>query len=346
MFGDVDVFSDDFKWGHRVQTSANEPDSEVEQTSKNEELKSAEEEEESEESESERLEFNKNEKNISKMASNEACNIVDNIISQQFIQWTIRFILIVYGSIGSLSLLLLIFYSLDYFITFWYSEYSSFDYVFLYSLIGLCSIGALIGMYGTCVFGQILHQIQSISTSNENLKKYAQSASNHTSVIEKSRDMFQFRIDSILESDQYLKAQIASFRELEKCLKSITSKSNNSKIIALQNHTQILLRQLKQLKMEIERTKVLNLFCSLQFGDDDDEGLNEYEYKVFINRLDDEIKSKFKLKTFKDMDHNGDGTIDLAEFQAELDKIYNRMPGKQATLTGDNERGKRLIEWM
>merc|ERR1711933_380948 len=72
-------------------------------------------------------------------------------------------------------------------------------------------------------------------------------------------------------------------------------------------------------------TNLLNLFYELEFNDDDIPGLSQYEYQTFLARLDEDIASKFKFKTYEQMDVNGDGTIDLEEFQAELDRIYNRM---------------------
>merc|ERR1712129_504673 len=78
----------------------------------------------------------------------------------------------------------------------------------------------------------------------------------------------------------------------------------------------------KTMQVEVDKTNLLNLFYEIEFRDDGADGLNENEYKIFTGRLDDATAAKFK--SFREMDINGDGNIDMDEFQTELDRIYNR----------------------
>ena len=254
--------------------------------------------------------LNKNVKNLSKMEARNAADLVDKLVPQKLVRWTVRFIMFVYGFIGILSLLLLVFYCMDYFISFWYSDYSSYDYVFLYSIIGLCSVGAFLGLYGTFKFGEIDEQMQILKSSNENLKTQVHNVADTGEKLKDSIEEFQNQVDSIMDNENDLKAQIKAFQKLEQTLKS-ESKSNNAEIVGFLRDVQTLFRDFKVLQVQVEKTNLLNLFYEIEFRDDDIEGLNENEYEMFLARLDDETASKFKMKSFKEMDVNGDGTIDL-----------------------------------
>merc|ERR550539_489580 len=292
--------------------------------------------------------LNKNVKNLSKMDARNAADLVDLIVPQQFVRWTVRFIMFVYGFIGILSLLLLIFYCMDYFISFWYSDYSSYDYVFLYTIIGLCSVGAFIGLYGTFKFGEIDEQMQILKSSNEALKAQVNNVADTGDKLKDSIDQFQNQVDSIMDNENDLKAQIKAFQRLEQTLKS-ESRSNNAEIVGFLKDVQTLFRDFKVLQIQVEKTNLLNLFYEIEFRDDDIEGLNENEFDMFLGRLDDETASKFKLKSFEEMDVNADGTIDLNEFQAELDRIYNRMDASTMLKTKGKKRKKgkknKAKEW-
>ena len=115
---------------------------------------------------------------------------------------------------------------------------------------------------------------------------------------------------------------------MEMALKA-EAKENNTEIVKFLREVQSVFGEFKLLQIQVQKANLLNLFYELEYKHDDEEGLDEEEYKMLLSRLD--IETRNKLKSFREMDQNGDGTIDLKEFQLEMDRIFNQMNTKKRT---------------
>ena len=92
------------------------------------------------------------------------------------------------------------------------------------------------------------------------------------------------------------------------------------------------------------------MFYELEFRDDNIEGLNQNEFKQFKARLDEETAKKFR--TFKELDVDGNGTIDIDEFQKELNRIFNTLNTKLGGYKRKKKKGdtgssneKKIDQW-
>ena len=165
---------------------------------------------------------------MNKINAENAVNIVDVILPQKIVRGAMTLIIGLYGFVGVFSVALLIAYCLDYFVSTVYSTYSSYDYVFIYVLIGLITVGSLIGLYGTFKYGEIDEQMAHLEHENKKLSKRIKNVSAHGTALKTSVNAFQAQVDMIMDNKQDLKSQIKAFQTLENQLK-LESKSNNRK---------------------------------------------------------------------------------------------------------------------
>merc|ERR1712228_55902 len=80
-----------------------------------------------------------------------------------------------------------------------------------------------------------------------------------------------------------------------------------------------LLREYEHIKRQNEKADILKLFYDKQ-GLDGEDGLSREEFDYLVFSLDDDMKNEFP--NFEDFDENGDGVIDIFEFDNMLDEIY------------------------
>lgn len=280
----------------------------------------------------------KNLKNFKKIQKEDAVNIVDVIVPQKLIRWIIGFVITIYGFVGIFSIILLIVYCLNYFVSTVYRSYSNYDYIFLYTIIGLISFGAFIGLYGTFKYGEIDEQMEVLDKENKKLTKQIKAASTDNELLGNSISAFNLQVDTIMDNKSDLKSQIKAFQRLENELKQ-ESKSNNQEIIEFLKEVQKLFREFKILQTTVERANLLSLFYELEFRDDDIEGLSRSEFEKFKSRLDNETAKKFRH--FDLLDTNGDETIDMNEFERECDRIFNTLSTKSMFGFKSKAKGKR-----
>eukprot|EP01084_Bolivina_argentea_P115330 205112_1 len=264
-----------------------------------------------------------------------AVGIVDTWIPEKLVMRGIKLMIGIYGFIGVICIVLVLMYCIDYYASTVWDTYPRFDGVFLWIIISLNTLGALIGFYGTFKFGPIDEQMEDLEKQNENLQKELDSVDNEVTDLNQSITSFEEQIGSIISNEHDLNAQITAFTKLENALKA-EARSNNTEIVNFLKEVQTLFTEFKKLQTQVEKANLLNLFYELEFRGDDEEGLSKSEFKIFMSRLDKQTAANFN-KTFEEMDLNGDGTIDLNEFQRELEDMYDKINTKIEV----GEKGKK-----
>jgi len=251
-----------------------------------------------------------------------ASHIVDKMIPPRLMSWAIKIILAIYSVIGVFCLTLLVLFCVAYLASYQYQYGSSFFKLFLYIIIGIITFGALFGMYATFKFGEIDEQLLELKEHNRQLDEQVKSVAADGDNLASSINAFSAQVDVIMDNESDLKSQIKAFNRLENELKA-EARSNNKEIVQFLQDVQLLFREFKALQITVEKANLLQLFYEIELRDDGSDGLNKNEYEIFMARLDPETAQKFK--SFREMDRNGDGNIDIDEFQTELNRIYDRL---------------------
>ena len=103
-----------------------------------------------------------------------------------------------------------------------------------------------------------------------------------------------------------------------------------------------LFAEYEYIKFQNEKAHLLSLFYDMQNADDDEDGLSPAEFKYLLYDLDEHILERFS--EFDQFDLNGDGVIDINEFETVLDNVYRdifpnvQMRGANRTVGGHYNR--------
>eukprot|EP01083_Nonionella_stella_P128839 390529_1 len=124
-----------------------------------------------------------------------------------------------YGFIGLICIITLIVYSANHFVATFYNTYDEHDEIFLWVIIGLCTTGSTLGMYGTFKYGAVDEQMQILQFQNAELKDSIKDVAVETENLQEHIKEFELQVDGIKENENDLKAQIKSFSKLESELK-------------------------------------------------------------------------------------------------------------------------------
>ena len=81
-------------------------------------------------------------------------------------------------------------------------------------------------------------------------------------------------------------------------------------------------REYEYIKLQNEKADLLKLFYEQQ-GLDGEDGLSPTEYEYLVFNLDENIREIFP--SFEEFDENGDGVIDIFEFDDVLDRVYKQL---------------------
>merc|ERR1711933_208847 len=119
-----------------------------------------------------------------------------------------------------------------------------------------------------------------------------------------------------LEHDaKELDEETKEFEGLVEELRNIAG--DNQDILALLDNTNKIFNDMRTVVLENERAHLLSTFYECAFRDDDNR-MDEEEYKRFLGRLSKQQRKKFRdLGTFKEL-AGDDDHIDLQEFQKML----------------------------
>merc|ERR1712157_439201 len=126
-----------------------------------------------------------------------------------------------------------------------------------------------------------------------------------------------------LEHDaQELDKETQEFEGLVEELKSIAG--DNEDILALLDNTNKIFNDVRKVVLENERAHLLSTFYECAFRDDDNR-MDEEEYRRFLGRLSKRQREKFKsLGTFKSL-AGDDDHIDLQEFRDMLEEVLTEV---------------------
>merc|ERR1712129_477726 len=128
---------------------------------------------------------------------------------------------------------------------------------------------------------------------------------------------------SDLEHDaQELDKETQEFEGLVEELRNIAG--DNEDILALLDNTNKIFNDMRKVVLENERAHLLSTFYECAFRDDDNR-MDEEEYRRFLGRLSKRQREKFKkLGDFKSL-AGDDDHIDLQEFQDMLEEVLTEV---------------------
>ena len=211
--------------------------------------------------------------------------------------------------------------------------------IWLRTVIGLISVGAMLGMYVTFKFGGVDEEIDALKEQNKVLMAALQDVVVDPAELQNALAQFQEQIDLICDNKLDLERQVGALDRLEKDLKA-EARNNTPDIGRFLREVQGIFAEFKLLQIQVQQANLLNLFYELEFRDDDEEGLNQVEYNELVSRLD--AATAEKMKRFESIDINGDGTIDLGEFQHEIDRIFKKINTKKQNKLRSRQSVDRL----
>merc|ERR1712083_361587 len=158
----------------------------------------------------------------------------------------------------------------------------------------------------------------------------------------KQEELAAINADLMETSNEY-RANIGRFQEIDEKLKTLGD-SNIAGLEALQEMSHHVMGSLKKEMIQHQRDILRTTHEAVEYGDDDQEGMNKQEYERFLAALPAEYRDRFLSmgKTFEDI-AGDDGVIDLDEFTALADKfsitnmLMEKDQGKEADIVYSKE---------
>jgi len=269
-------------------------------------------------------------------------NALDNVLPESLVRKIVRLLVSLYGCIGCFCILALVLYCLDLLAASAIEsiEYDGYGEHILRGAIGLISVGALLGMYVTFKFGAMDEQLDRMEQENKEMLNEVKGLRDDGVRMANAVQAFDSQLDEMKDSEKKLKSQIESLDELEDELKGISTE-NNEEIQKWMTEVKQVFGEFQSLQILLQKANLLNLFYEMECRDDTHDGLNKEEYEAFLFRLDQQTRVKMK-KTFGEMDADGDGILNLGEFQDALEKLI-KMPDEPMNDTTEKagKKGKK-----
>eukprot|EP00484_Ammonia_sp_Unknown_P022259 CAMPEP_0197040804 /NCGR_PEP_ID=MMETSP1384-20130603/17456_1 /TAXON_ID=29189 /ORGANISM="Ammonia sp." /LENGTH=315 /DNA_ID=CAMNT_0042471629 /DNA_START=50 /DNA_END=997 /DNA_ORIENTATION=- len=192
----------------------------------------------------------------------------------------------------------------------------------LISILSICTmtwVGAIVGMIGVYLWGTVEDCVDWFREQNN---KFAQNigvlTETRKQVKEVTRKVFS-DVQALQEQSAALTKHLDSFEELRASLEKICgdNKDLNKMLGEINDQYNDLVTVISQ----NERASLLSIYYEVSMLDREG-GLNEREYTKFLGRLNNKTKQLFmEYGDFATVDKDGDGNVDLKEFEAVLDEV-------------------------
>jgi len=193
----------------------------------------------------------------------------------------------------------------------------------LYGLIIFLTtlVSVFIATWGTFKFGTIEMHIQRFKKQNNAFSLEIEDLRKENVRLKSNVQMVHKSVGNLKRESTNLDENIAAFDELRESLQDIAGDHEDmNKMI---NNLLNMSNNMRELSNANMKAQLLNQYYEFEFRDDN-AGMSRNEYKRFLNCLDNETRLKFEnAKSFRNLDVDGDGNIDVKEFQNACDIILN-----------------------
>eukprot|EP01083_Nonionella_stella_P056388 148492_1 len=227
-----------------------------------------------------------------------------------------------YGMICTLSVFALAFYLFDIFYSTFDGSFDAYiDYV-LFGVVALTLIGSVFGCCLTYKFGTIGSNIDRFSERTSALRKKVEGFTQVQQQLHAEVGNLKGTVTGVEKNKDNLLATAEQFATLSETLHD-DSRGNNEFALMMDEMHDSLWEEYEKIKMEAEKADILKLFYDKQDLDDDQAGLSKREFEWLMFDLDEEVQKLFP--SFEEMDEDGNGNIDVLEFEKYLDVVYKKI---------------------
>ena len=178
------------------------------------------------------------------------------------------------------------------------------------------------GLFFTHRYGGTTQQIRILESAGALLKANNDEFANQAGQLQSEvAQLTRFTDINIRQTQDKLESIVEDGEEIGRIAKSInTNNEETAEMFKIIKEIQVLT---KQLRRDIGRNELMKIYYELENSDDNEAGLNKKEYDRFIDRLDKETADAFReVTTFRRMDRNNNGVIEVGEFEQALNDVY------------------------
>merc|ERR1719499_2868027 len=187
----------------------------------------------------------------------------------------------------------------------------------IWCILGTSLISSLLGAWAVYKYGVIQDQIDRLKEENSKYEKEIEELGNTRKQLGSEVTELQGTVQNLEHDAKELDEEAKEFEGLVEELRNIAG--DNQDILALLDNTNKIFNDMRKVVLENERAHLLSTFYECAFRDDDNR-MDESEYRRFLGRLSKRQRDKFKkLGDFKTL-AGDDDAIDLNEFQDMLEE--------------------------
>eukprot|EP01084_Bolivina_argentea_P094408 169716_1 len=203
------------------------------------------------------------------------------------------------------------------------TEISAIVYFFIIFAVNL--IGSCVGLVGVYNWGPVSEVINFFQQQNETFGSNIKQLNQIQVLLKKEVQAIQFSISKTTQTNHDLEQNLSQFDKLESELRMACDQNVN--LVDFLDEVNKQCADLKQITYQNEKTQLLSIYleissrCSKRFGQ---ASLTKDGYNRFLSRLNNVTRNEFELQGgFEVMDTNGDGRVDVEEFEKMFDVVWD-----------------------
>eukprot|EP00485_Elphidium_margaritaceum_P011563 CAMPEP_0202686748 /NCGR_PEP_ID=MMETSP1385-20130828/2517_1 /ASSEMBLY_ACC=CAM_ASM_000861 /TAXON_ID=933848 /ORGANISM="Elphidium margaritaceum" /LENGTH=365 /DNA_ID=CAMNT_0049341395 /DNA_START=21 /DNA_END=1118 /DNA_ORIENTATION=+ len=247
----------------------------------------------------------------------------EDILPKKLLQLTQYTILFGFGLITLCGFAALLFYILDQAAAVFDADLDQYLIYVGIIVVVLTEIGCLIGCFVSFKFG-------TVSSNIDLLKDQTHKIADNVADFREIREMLKSQVNELKSTLRQINTEknelYKTVNKFDKLSESLQDKDGKSKHTAFAEECSTMVDdlygQFEKIKLANDKANLLKIFYDKQ-GDDGEDGLNPTEYEYLMFDLDEDIRERFP--TFEEFDINGDGVIDIFEFEQKLDELYEKI---------------------
>jgi len=188
----------------------------------------------------------------------------------------------------------------------------------IWEMLLVSALCSLLGAWAVYRYGVIQDQIDRLKEENEKYQHEIDKLQETRKKLALEVSELQNVVHSLQQNASELSEQAKQFDGLLQDLKKIAG--DNADLNNIINQTNNIFNDMRKTVLENERAHLLSTYYECAFRDDNN-GMDENEYKRFLGRLSADQRKKFEAEgTFKQI-AGDDDQIDIHEFQALLEHV-------------------------
>jgi len=188
----------------------------------------------------------------------------------------------------------------------------------IWEMLLVSALCSLLGAWAVYRYGVIQDQIDRLKEENEKYQQEIDKLKETRERLGKEVSELQNIVHSLEQNAAELSEQAKQFDGLLQDLKKIAG--DNADLSSIINQTNNIFNDMRKTVLENERAHLLSTYYECAFRDDNN-GMDENEYRRFLGRLSQEQRKKFEAEgDFKKI-AGDDNQIDIQEFQQLLEHV-------------------------